>query len=227
MTGTRLSLIELVEHPRSGIVIALLGIVVGTLASTNFPGIEFLRWLVIVAVLLVLCCYVLIWWFYRGVGLEELCGPWHSYHLTRNTEMGSEPYWVYGHFEIDKSASRASISGTHEDRCPPGHTHRYFLEGHLDGGAFLLLEKNTAESKKDNCLAYFNHMEQAPRRISGFWLGPNQDGYITVGPYILSREPIDVDELNKFAKAQKHQILKLKATNETKLHSEGNSILPA
>jgi len=140
--------------------------------------------------------------FRRDVG-----GEWHSYHLSRDARR-TLPYWVVGRITI-RCGKDSTIDADHADIRPPRN--RYTIEGHASGGSILLSERNSNPSRRDDCLAYFNNLQHKDV-ILGFWLGPNTDNELTVGPYILSRNELDLAELRSLARS--NPILDLEVTDE-------------
>lgn len=186
------------ESPILDRLFALLGVGLGLLALINAEA-KFTN-LLIFSIFLLGITYFIVLVAAQGAGAGGLAGTrWHSYHLTRNNLTESAPAWVEGSVTFKKSSSFNKITALHEDEKPPRH--RYKMTGHTDNGVLLLIEKNSNPTKKDDCLAYFPHLADVHDGnlehgiIAGFWLGPDQSERTTIGPYILSRQPLQSDQL--------------------------------
>ncbi|MEM9976075.1 MAG: hypothetical protein AAF808_00440 [Cyanobacteria bacterium P01_D01_bin.2] len=177
---------------------AILGTVASTVALVESSDSNTTLKFVLTSILVVLLSYFIILTYLERSSRQyaSLRGIWKCYHLTRDSTSSNIEYWAKGEIEIHRVTSGWKVRARHRDFGKANY--EYAMEGNLNKGIALFLEKNLNERFRDDCLAYFDNLMRG-EHITGFWLGPNYDQETTIGPYILSQTELSSGELHRIA----------------------------
>lgn len=124
----------------------------------------------------------------------HLNGRWHEYHITQDTSIHSEPFWLRGecHLNIKKGCL---VEGFHRVTHHPKSPLKYEVVGEIRNGHMTLTENCIQDTSESFIVVYPNLLSE--NILIGIWLGFDWQHRQISGPIVLSREEMNIAELNK------------------------------
>ncbi len=126
---------------------------------------------------------------------SHLNGSWLQHYLSYLDK--STPCWLEGNQEVE--VYDKFIQGTTTLSEHPRGPHRFALHGEIRDGKLIIIDSSTQDSSEFASIIFPDLRSREV--LIGIWVGFDNNRNLIAAPVIWSKNPMEVDEMNKLIKS--------------------------